>query len=214
VAPPLSGCRPAGRQRCGRRAQRGEKEPGGALADGPHEGLSYQQGACGRVPLCDPRVWRTQSSGGGVPLSPLSTRKWQWSGVYVGAGASPHLLRIHRTRHAGREPSIRKTPGAAIIARHASSWRRPTERRRLRGHTPWMSSAMNALTGRLVGGVAAWWRRRSGPGPTEASPPALDHLHMPPLQFASRSALTRLPRDRSASARQGMQHARASHCPR
>jgi hypothetical protein len=129
-------------------------------------------------------------------------------------GGSPHLLRIRRARHAGRAPSLRKTPGAAIIARHASSWRRPTERRRLRGHTPWMSSAMNALTGRLVGGVAAWWRRRSGPGPTEASPPALDHLHMPPLQFASRSALTRLPRDRSASARQGMQHARASHCPR
>jgi hypothetical protein len=119
-------------------------------------------------------------------------------------GGSPHLLRIRRARHAGRAPSLRKTPGAAIIARHASSWRRPPGRRRLQGHTPWMSSVMNALTGRLVGGVAAWWRRRSGPGPTEASPPALDHLHMPPLQFASRSALTRLPRDRSASARQSL----------
>ena len=90
----------------GLQAQRWEKEPGGALADGPDEGLSYYPGACGRVPRCDPRVWRTESSGGGVPLSPLSTREWQQSGVYVGAGASPHLLRIRRARHAGREPSI------------------------------------------------------------------------------------------------------------
>jgi hypothetical protein len=100
------GRRPAGRGRDGLRAHREEKEPGGALADGPDEGLSYYPGACGRVPRGDPRVWRTESSGGGVPLSPLSTREWQQSGMYVCAGASPHLLRIHRARHPGREPSI------------------------------------------------------------------------------------------------------------
>jgi hypothetical protein len=62
----------------------GEKEPGGALADGPDEGLSYCPGACGRVPRGDPRVWRTESSDGNVPLSPLSTGESQQSGVYVG----------------------------------------------------------------------------------------------------------------------------------
>jgi hypothetical protein len=49
--------------------------------------------------------------------------------------------------------------------------RRPTERRRSRGHHPWMSSALHALTGRMLGCVAAWWRRIAGSGPTDAPRP-------------------------------------------
>jgi hypothetical protein len=69
----------------------------------PRGAILVQRGPRQAASPFDPRVWRTESSGGNVPLSPLSTGESQQSGVYVGVWGG----RLTSSGSAGRA-----TPGA------------------------------------------------------------------------------------------------------